>query len=154
MTVALSALALAATFAGLLGTTTQRSQRCVSRGVFSDGFTRRADTQSAATLCNNWGLAVFQLGQPLEAERAYRRSMEISSSGEQEQGVSAVVLINYSRILRDWRVFPKRLIMPNAATRRRSGRATREWSILLCRSAEAFTVGSGILLALPRCSPK
>jgi serine/threonine protein kinase len=61
----------------------------------------RDDTQNAATLYNNWGNALIQLGQPLEAERVFRRSIAISSSGEQEQRVSPLVLINYARALRD-----------------------------------------------------
>src|SRR5205085_1055632 len=37
----------------------------------------RDDTDKAATLLNNWALAVEVLGQPLEAERLYRRAIAI-----------------------------------------------------------------------------
>jgi serine/threonine protein kinase/Tfp pilus assembly protein PilF len=61
----------------------------------------RDDTETAGTLFNNWGLALWGLGRPLEAERLFRRAIAISSSGENEQSVSPMLLINYARALRD-----------------------------------------------------
>jgi serine/threonine-protein kinase len=61
----------------------------------------RDDTQNAATLYNNWGNTLILLGQPLEAERVFRRAIAIDSSGEHEQSVAPLVLINYARSLRD-----------------------------------------------------
>jgi serine/threonine protein kinase len=61
----------------------------------------RDGTQTAGTLFNNWALTLSLLGQPLEAERLFRRAIAISSSGENEQSVSPMLLINYARTLRD-----------------------------------------------------
>ncbi len=59
----------------------------------------RDDTDSAATLFNEWALELDQMGRPLEAERLFRRSMDISRSGQAEEGISPIVLTNYARTL-------------------------------------------------------
>jgi serine/threonine-protein kinase len=74
--------------------------------AFADAFTRltalgRDDTETAGTLLNNWGLALFLIGQPLEAERRLRRALEISSADGGDANVSPVVLNNLSRPLLD-----------------------------------------------------
>jgi len=61
----------------------------------------RDDTQTAGTIFNNWALALNQLGRPLEAERIYRRAIDISRDDQREQTVSPMLLINYARSLRD-----------------------------------------------------
>ncbi len=62
----------------------------------------RDNTQTAGTLFNNWALALHFLGHPLEAERVFRRAIAISSSSDdREQSVSPMLLVNYSRVLRD-----------------------------------------------------
>jgi tetratricopeptide (TPR) repeat protein len=61
----------------------------------------RGDTQRAATVYNNWGNVLIELGQPLEAERVFRYAIATSSSPEQEQSVAPLALINYARALRD-----------------------------------------------------
>ncbi len=61
----------------------------------------RDDTETAGTLFNNWALALNQLGRPLEAERIYRRAIEISRADQTEEGVSPMLLINYAGTLRD-----------------------------------------------------
>ena len=61
----------------------------------------RDETQTAGTLFNNWGLSIHLLGNPLEAEKVYRRAIAISSSGSGEKSVSPMLLVNYSRVLRD-----------------------------------------------------
>jgi tetratricopeptide (TPR) repeat protein len=61
----------------------------------------RDNTQTGGTLFNNWGLALHLLGRPLEAERVYRRAIAISSSDGGEKSVSPMLLVNYSRVLRD-----------------------------------------------------
>jgi len=61
----------------------------------------RDDTETAGTLFNNWALALNQLGRPLEAERIYRRAIEINRADQTEEGVSPMLLINYARTLDD-----------------------------------------------------
>lgn len=61
----------------------------------------RDDTQTAGTLLNNWALALSQIGRPLEAERIYRRAIEISRTDQSEQGVSPMLLNNYASTLDD-----------------------------------------------------
>jgi serine/threonine-protein kinase len=61
----------------------------------------RDETGSAAILFNNWALALDQVGRPLDAERLYRRAIEISKTQDAEDTVSPVVLSNYARSLRE-----------------------------------------------------
>jgi eukaryotic-like serine/threonine-protein kinase len=60
----------------------------------------RDQTASAAVLFNNWALALDQSGRPLEAEKLFRRSIDISKADHNEEGVSPIVLSNYARTLR------------------------------------------------------
>ena len=59
----------------------------------------RDDTQTAVVLFNDWALALSRLGRPLDAERLYRRAMDISRTGQTEDAVSPVVLNNYASTL-------------------------------------------------------
>ena len=61
----------------------------------------RSETETAGTLLNNWGLAVYALGQPLEADRLFRRAIAISSADTAERGVSPMLLNNLARTLRE-----------------------------------------------------
>ena len=61
----------------------------------------RDHTETAGTLFNNWGLAVKQMGRPLEAEKLLRRAIDISRADQSEQGVSPMLLNNYAAILED-----------------------------------------------------
>jgi tetratricopeptide (TPR) repeat protein len=61
----------------------------------------RDDTGTAVSLFNNWGLELEQLGRPLEAERLFRRAINLSRAGQSEDMVSPVVLCNYSKNLRE-----------------------------------------------------
>jgi len=61
----------------------------------------RDQTGTAITLFNNWALELDQLGRPIDAEKMYRRAIEISSTGQAEDTVSPVVLCNYSKCLRE-----------------------------------------------------
>jgi len=61
----------------------------------------RDETGSAAILFNNWALALDQVGRPLEAEKLYRRAIGISKTQDAEDTVSAIVLSNYARSLRE-----------------------------------------------------
>ncbi len=61
----------------------------------------RDETEQEGSLLNNWGLALTQVGRPLEAEKVYRRAIEISRADESEDAVSPTLLNNYSVALRD-----------------------------------------------------
>src|SRR5204863_5939358 len=65
----------------------------------------RDDTDKAATLLNNWGVAVEVLGQPLEAERLYRRAIAIGTAEGNEEAVSPMLLNNLGRTLIELRRF-------------------------------------------------
>ena len=61
----------------------------------------RDDTEQAGTLFNNWALALYQLGRPLEAERIYRRAIDIGKASQTEEAVSPTLLNNYAVTLRE-----------------------------------------------------
>jgi len=61
----------------------------------------RDDTATAATLFEDWALELHQLGRPLDAEKLYRRAIEISRTNDTEDTVSPMVLNNYARSLRE-----------------------------------------------------
>jgi eukaryotic-like serine/threonine-protein kinase len=60
----------------------------------------RDDTETAGTLFNNWALTLDQLGRSLEAEKIYRRAIDVSRADQTEQAVSPMLLINYAGVLR------------------------------------------------------
>src|SRR5262249_16480542 len=61
----------------------------------------RDDTQTAVTLFNNWGTVLLLSGRMLESEKIYRRALDISRSGQDEDAVAPMVLVNYARVLRE-----------------------------------------------------
>jgi eukaryotic-like serine/threonine-protein kinase len=61
----------------------------------------RGETERAGTLLNNWALVLRGLGQPLAAERLFRRAVRISSADGTEASVSPVLLNNLARTLID-----------------------------------------------------
>jgi serine/threonine-protein kinase len=60
----------------------------------------RDNTQSAVALFNDWALALDRLGRPLEAEKLFRRAIDISRAGPTEEAVSPTLLNNYAATLR------------------------------------------------------
>ena len=60
----------------------------------------RDETETAVVLYNNWAVELDQVGRPLEAEKLYRRVIDISRDNSTESAVSPMVLNNYARILR------------------------------------------------------
>ena len=48
----------------------------------------RSDTQTAVVIFNDWALALDKLGRPLEAEKLFRRAIDISRAGQTEETVS------------------------------------------------------------------
>ena len=61
----------------------------------------RDNTETAGTLLNNWALALSTMGRPLNAERLFRRAIEISRVDQTEHGVSPMLLNNYASTLED-----------------------------------------------------
>jgi len=59
----------------------------------------RGETQTAGTLFNNWALTLDGLGRSLEAEKIYRRAIDISRDDREEEAVSPMLLNNYARAL-------------------------------------------------------
>jgi eukaryotic-like serine/threonine-protein kinase len=52
-------------------------------------------TQRASSLLNSWAMMLTQAGQPLEAEKAYRRAIEIRRTSQSEEIVLPAMLYNY-----------------------------------------------------------
>ena len=61
----------------------------------------RDETETAVVLYNNWALELDQVGRPLEAEKIYRRVIDISRDDSTEDAVSPMVLNNYARVQRE-----------------------------------------------------
>jgi eukaryotic-like serine/threonine-protein kinase len=59
----------------------------------------RDDTERGASLYNNWALELDQRGRPLEAEKMYRRAIDISRDGSTDEAVSPAKLHNYAIVL-------------------------------------------------------
>lgn len=59
----------------------------------------RDDTATAGTWLNNWGMALGQLGRPLEAEGLLRKSMEIHRAGASDAALSPMLMTNYAQQL-------------------------------------------------------
>ena len=59
----------------------------------------RDDTEQASTLFNNWALALLQSGQVLEAERVFRRAIDIERADASVAAVSPTLLNNYALTL-------------------------------------------------------
>ncbi len=59
----------------------------------------RDQTQMAGILFNNWGTMLIRAGRPLDAERALRRTIEISRDGQAEDSISPNTLANYGTVL-------------------------------------------------------
>lgn len=58
-------------------------------------------TQKAVKLYNDWALILAYAGRQLQAEKTYRRAIEISRTDETVDSVSPVLLYNYAAVLRD-----------------------------------------------------
>jgi tetratricopeptide (TPR) repeat protein len=65
------------------------------------------ETQKAAKLFNDWGVTLYFAGRPLEAEKAYRRAIDISRADQTEDAVLPTLLYNYSLTLRDLARLPE-----------------------------------------------
>jgi tetratricopeptide (TPR) repeat protein len=58
-------------------------------------------TQKAVKLFNDWALILTYAGRQLEAEKIYRRAIDIGRTDETEDAVLPVLLYNYSGVLRE-----------------------------------------------------
>jgi tetratricopeptide (TPR) repeat protein len=61
----------------------------------------RDDTATAGTWLNNWGVALAQMGRPLEAEKLLRKSMEIHRADASDAALSPMLMTNYAQQLFD-----------------------------------------------------
>jgi serine/threonine protein kinase/Tfp pilus assembly protein PilF len=59
----------------------------------------RDDTQTAGTLYNNWALALHMLGRTQDAERVFKRAIDLSRDDQGEVTVSPMLLNNYASTL-------------------------------------------------------
>jgi serine/threonine-protein kinase len=59
------------------------------------------ETQKAVKLFNDWALILGYAGRQLEAEKTYRRAIDISRANQTEDSVSPVLLYNYAGVLRE-----------------------------------------------------
>ena len=57
------------------------------------------DSQKAAKLFNGWALTLAYDGRQLDAEKIYRRALDISRSQDGDQGVAPALLFNYASLL-------------------------------------------------------
>jgi serine/threonine protein kinase len=65
----------------------------------------RGQTDKAATLLNNWGVAVEILGRPVEAERLYQQAIAIETTEGGAETVSPMLLNNLARALTELQRF-------------------------------------------------
>jgi serine/threonine-protein kinase len=61
----------------------------------------RENTQNAVVLYNDWGLALYRLGRPLEAANLLQHAISVGSSEKNGDGVSPMVTKNYAAVLRE-----------------------------------------------------
>ncbi len=61
----------------------------------------RDNTENAGVLYNNWALALYQIGRPLEAEAVFLRAINIDRADSTDAAVSSMTLLNYGRTLRE-----------------------------------------------------
>jgi serine/threonine-protein kinase len=61
----------------------------------------RDDTATAGTWLNNWGVALAQMGRPLEAEKLLRQSMNIHRADASDAALSPMLMTNYAQQLLD-----------------------------------------------------
>jgi serine/threonine-protein kinase len=65
------------------------------------------NTHEAVVLFNNWALTLSEAGRPLEAERVYRRAVEISENSPAEGTGLPSLLHNYANVLRELKRLPE-----------------------------------------------
>ena len=118
--------------------------------AFESAFARlaamgRDRTESAGTLLNNWALSRYLLGQPREAERLFRRAVEIGSADAAGASVSPMLLVNLARpVLELGRVSEALEIADGAALEaRRLGHLVVEQQSMMLRATAYREMGDG-----------
>lgn len=101
--------------------------------AFESAFVRlsamgRDRTEMAGTLLNNWALSRYLLGQPREAERLFRRAVEIGSADASGASVSPMLLNNLARPILE------------------QGRASEALVVAEQAAAEATRLGDNVVL--------
>jgi eukaryotic-like serine/threonine-protein kinase len=61
----------------------------------------RNETETGVVLFTGWGVELEQIGHPLEAEKMYRRVIDINRFNSTQDAVFPTLLNNYARILRE-----------------------------------------------------
>jgi len=101
----------------------------------------RSDTSIASTLLNSLALELDQIGRPLEAEKMYRRSREITSINGSLDLVSPNLMNNYARSLRELaRLSEAANYAERACTRARSNGSHSALNHLLLELAKIYTL--------------
>jgi tetratricopeptide (TPR) repeat protein len=59
------------------------------------------ETQKAVKLYNDWALTLTYAGRELQAEKIYRRAIDISRTNETDEAVQPILLHNYAGVLRE-----------------------------------------------------
>jgi eukaryotic-like serine/threonine-protein kinase len=67
----------------------------------------RDDTATAGTWLNNWGMALEQMGRPLEAEKLLRQSIKIHRADASDDALSPMLMTNYAGLLLDLHRLPE-----------------------------------------------
>jgi serine/threonine-protein kinase len=67
----------------------------------------RDETETAVVLYTSWAVELEQVGRPLEAEKLYRRAIDISRDNSTEDAVSASLLDNYAVVLTELDHLPR-----------------------------------------------
>jgi serine/threonine-protein kinase len=67
----------------------------------------RDETETAVVLYNGWALELDHVGRPLEAEKFYRRAVDISRDSSTEEAVPPMVLLNYARVMKELNRLPQ-----------------------------------------------
>jgi serine/threonine protein kinase len=101
----------------------------------------RSDTSTASTLLNSLALQLDQIGRPLEAEKMFRRSIEITSINGSLDLVSPNLMNNYARSLRELARLPEAAdYAERACTKARSTGSRSALNHLLLERAKIYTL--------------
>jgi tetratricopeptide (TPR) repeat protein len=101
----------------------------------------RSDTSTASVLLNNLALQMDQIGRPLEAEKMFRRSIDITSINANQDSVSPILMNNYARSLRELARLPEAAdYAERACTKARSTSSHSAVNRLLLERARIYTL--------------
>jgi serine/threonine protein kinase/tetratricopeptide (TPR) repeat protein len=95
----------------------------------------RGNTEQAGTFLNNWAVALDTLGQQFEAEKLYRRAVEISTADGTNASVSPMLLNNLARSLNDLYRFDEAANYAQQASEK-AKLAGNEHVLYMCRNVQ------------------